>query len=40
MSDESGEKAKGSFNQLDNSPELQAKIKLGLESLAKIASDF
>ena len=30
MSDESGDKAKGSFDQLDNSPELQAKIKLGV----------
>jgi hypothetical protein len=40
MSDESGDKAKEFFDQLDNSPELQAKIKLGLESLAKIASDF
>jgi len=40
MSNQPGDKAKKFFDKLDNSTELQAKIKLGLESLAKIASDF
>jgi len=40
MSNQPGDKARKFFDKLDNSTELQAKIKLGLESLAKIASDF
>jgi hypothetical protein len=39
MSEESAQKAKEFFDELDKSPELQAKIKLGLESLVKIAAD-
>ena len=35
----SREDAKKFFDQLDNDQQLQDKIKLGLESLAKIASD-
>jgi hypothetical protein len=40
MSNESEDRAKEFFDELDKSPQLQAKIKLGLESLAKIAADY
>jgi len=36
----SKEDAKEFFDDLENNPELQAKIKLGLESLAKVAGDY